>query len=286
MTRITGWSFPPARFKAIEINKAAETSQLTQLLIGEIPCLHFKNALSSQSCSDLLSAFLNSPGRRPRADGVPGDVIGFYHYGKTFSEYINEAGIHNRFVEEFLEQGGDPVERVLTLMRASLRRINSDAILRPALWASQESPKARALSWTSKGRFLLEPHEDVGQLDNPLQKGFEAQSARYGVVVAVNMYPSIPPGGGRLKIWNVIPDDTSRIRVGAQNTGYPYPLEELANLTAIEITPEPGSIVIMNGGLVHAVTGYEDLINLNTDIRLLINFFAGWINPTTMVHWV
>ena len=133
-----------------EVNEVASSYHVQQLLASQIPCIHITNAVSRENCSKLVAGFLASPGRRPRSDGVPGDVLGFYHYGKTYSQYQAEARINNQYVEHFLQQGGDPVEQIIDLFRESISEKDPDATIRPASWNNQQSAKARALSWTHR----------------------------------------------------------------------------------------------------------------------------------------
>jgi hypothetical protein len=257
--------------------------QLRGLVDGIVPIIHIKDGISAQHCSSLVHNFQHSHGKHPRIDGVPGDVLGAYHYGKTYDQYIAELEASNVYLQAFLEAGGNPVYRAIDSLRGAL--FDRNVTVRPATWNNKLAGTARALSWTSHGTFLLEPHDDVGQLTDPRQDGFEAQAAFDKIVIAVNLYPNVPAGGGTLRVWNIIPDRDARITFRTEHTGYPYPMAPLADVKSLDFAPATGSVVFMNGGLVHAVTGYTEGISQSTP-RLLINFFAGRIDDKTFVHWV
>jgi hypothetical protein len=283
MMTVNGRTIPAASFIVRDTSGFPSPSQLLDVVDGRIAAIHMRDAISSVQQRALILHFQNSPGTRPRTDGVPGRALGAYHYGKTYDEYAAGIDASEGFVDEFLLAGGDPVRSVLNSMQAALHARN--ITVRPAMWHSRHAARARALSWTGEGRFLLDPHEDISQLTEPAQEGFEVQRAFGRKVIAVNIYPNVPRGGGTLKVWNVIPDHDTRVKFGALHTGYPYPAESLTDSQSLEFAPASGSIVLMNGCLIHAVTGYSEGTSPHAP-RLLINFFMGDIDEHTMVHWV
>jgi hypothetical protein len=283
MMTVNGRTIPAASFIVCDTSGFPSPSQLLDVVDGRIAAIHMRDAISSAQRRALILQFQNSPGTHPRADEVPGCVLGADHYGKTYDTYMAGVDASEGFVDQFLLAGGDPVGSVLNSMQAALHARN--ITVRPARWRSRHAARARAVSWTGEGKFLLDPHEDVSQLTEPAQEGFEAQRAFGRKVIAVNIYPNVPRGGGALKVWNVIPDHDTRVKFGALHTGYPYPVESLNGIQSLEFSPASGSIVLMNGGLVHAVTGYSEGTSLH-EHRLLVNFFMGDIDEHTMVHWV
>jgi len=258
-------------------------SQLLDVIDGRTVGIHIRDAMSPAQQRALVSHFQNSPGTRPRSDGVPGRVLGAYHYGKTYGEYIRQVDASKEFVDRFLLAGGDPVAEVLYSVQEAVRVRNMH--VRPAMWRNHRAGRARALSWSGEGEFLLDPHEDISQLTEPIQEGFEVQQSFGRRVIAVNIYPNVPRGGGTLRIWNIIPNHDTRVRFGVQHTGYPYPTESLTDIESLEFAPASGSIVLMDGALIHAVTGYGEGTS-SREPRLLVNFFMGEIDRQTMVHWV
>jgi hypothetical protein len=283
MMAVNGRTIPAASFIVRDTSGFPPPSQLLDVVDGRIAAIHMRDAISSAQRRALILHFQNSPGTCPRADGVPGRVLGAYQYGKTYDEYVADVDASEGFVDQFLLAGGDPVGSILHSMQAALHARN--ITVRPAMWRSRHAARARAVSWTGEGKFLLDPHEDISQLTEPAQEGFEVQRAFGRKVIAVNIYPSVPRGGGTLKVWNIIPDHDTRVKFGALHTGYPYPVESLTDIQSLEFAPASGSIVLMNGGLMHAVTGYGEGTSPH-EPRLLVNFFMGDIDEHTMVHWV
>jgi hypothetical protein len=283
MMTVNGRTIPADSFIVRDTSGFPTPSQLLDVVDGRIAAIHMRDAISSAQRRALVLHFQNSPDTRPRADGVPGRVLGAYHYGKTYDEYAASVDTSEGFIDQFLLAGGDPVGSVLHSMQAALRTRN--VTVRPAMWRSRQAARARAQSWTGEGRFLLDPHEDISQLTEPAQEGFEVQRTSGRKVIAVNIYPNVPRGGGTLKVWNIIPDHDTRVKFGTLRTGYPYPVESLMDSHSLEFAPASGSIVLMNGGLIHAVTGYGEGTSPR-EPRLLVNFFMGDIGDHTMVHWV
>jgi hypothetical protein len=283
MTAISGTSFLAKLFAIRNTGGSALHSDLLDLVNGTIPIIYVSNALESSQCRELVRQFKCNAGKRPRSDGVPGYVLGAYHYGKTYQEYTSQIDSSERYVNEFLQAGGDPVSTVIGWLQTALQ--SQKVTIRAATWHSRRVATARALSWTASGRFLLEPHEDIGQLSDPRQSGFEPQKTFGKTVIAVNLYLNVPLGGGALRIWNICPDDNARIAFDTQHKGYPYPVEALAEVSSLDLTPATGSVVLMNGGLIHAVTGYDKAIGQD-DPRLIVNFFMGCLDEKTIVHWV
>jgi hypothetical protein len=144
----------------------------------------------------------------------------------------------------------------------------------------------RMSSWEGHGTYALEPHEDVGQLKDPQQDGFEAQRVADHTVVAVNIYPVVPREGGVLRVWNHTPDDVARKSLGVAHSGYPYPSNLLRECTSLDVELEAGDLVLMNGEMVHAVTApIPDEVS-TSPARLSMNFFLGYMNRDTIVYWV
>ncbi|MEV2241728.1 hypothetical protein [Micromonospora sp. NPDC049891] len=268
-------------FVAVEA-QTLESEQLLRVLEGRLAVLLVRHALSPSEASIITDRFWSSPGRQPRPDGVAGFYVGAYQYGKSFERYRAEIAASNEYVKMLFAGVQDPVALVIGQMRAA---VGQDAEVRKARWRDLDAAYARALAWTAEGHYLLAPHDDLGQLSQPEQKDFEIQKARRNTVVAVNIYPKVPKPGGDLRFWNLIPDDSSRLALGIEHTGYPYPPEALEQLPYLDVSVETGDIAIANGGLIHAVGGY----GMDADRageRLIINFFLGHVTPRTVVHWV
>lgn len=284
MTVLVGNKYSSSEFYLHDVPRDNLGDHLLSVLNGKIPAMLVRDALAPRTCSSLVASFESSPCRRPRGDGVSGFVLGAYHYGQTFEAYASDIAATAACVRDFLNAGGNPVEELLQLIRVTLRP--NGVNLRPARWRNINAALARALSWTASGSYMLDPHDDVGQLTDSRQYGFEAQSVSSNTVVAVNFYPRVPPGGGILRVWNIAPTQESRELLNIATTGYPIPPSYLNATEYIDIDVSSGSLVMMNGALVHAVTGYQEHTPYKDEGRLIINFFMGYSDPTTVVHWV
>jgi hypothetical protein len=280
---VTGTSMAPGDFRLVRAAGVLRHQDILDLLDSTLAAVLVTDALSSALCDELSTRFWNSKGRRPRPDGVEGYYLGAYHFGKTFAQYMAAHDEAKQHWDELLKGLDDPVNLVLNPVREALKERST--ILRPATWCGREVPFARFLSWPTQGEFLLEPHDDVGQLGDPRQADFEIQETASNVVLAVNIYPRVPQTGGLLRLWNILPDDDCRGRLGIEATGFPYPVSDLADFDHLDIPLESGSIAIINGGLIHAVTGYSTAGAVDRE-RLLINLFVGRLSPDTVVHWV
>jgi hypothetical protein len=278
---LTGERMEDAAFRIERSDREFPIESIRRVLDGELAGVYVADALSAETRAALLDRFRSSRSLIPRTDGVTGHYLGAYHYGQTFDHYMEAVERTQGDVVAFLGDEDNPVARVIGAVRAGLE---PSVAVRAARWNDRKGGIARALSWSSSGTYLLAPHDDVGQLTDPRQVGFEAQAAAAGEVIAVNIYPKVPKPGGDLRIWNLKPSADSRARLGIDHTGYPYPEAELEGLPFLDVAVESGGVLISNGGLVHGVTGYATP-DIGMD-RLLINFFVARTNQHTVLHWV
>jgi hypothetical protein len=134
--------------------------------------------------------------------------------------------------------------------------------------------------WNNVGTFLLEPHDDLAQVKDPIQSDFEIQQVDR--VMAVNIYASVPERSGQLQVWNVEPDDETRAELGLTNVGFPYPAELLTEYPSLTIAVETGDLCIGNGNLVHAVLRGNAA---SPRSRLLLTCFMGRNINDDLIWW-
>lgn len=282
--RITGGrSLSKEYFKLLEFSNCIDGDAIVALLTGKVAACIFRDAVPRATCDVLVRNFWRNPGRKERSDGVPGHFVGAYHYGKETAAYMREVCATKPDIDEFYSGVEDPSERVRSETKKALavKGIN----LRAAMHDGITAAGSRALCWTAPGKFLLDPHDDIAQLGDPVQSGFEIQAVRNHTVVAVNIYPHVHPRSGRyLQIWNIQPDDACRRRLNLQHTGYPYSEAHLAEIESMVVTVNTGDVCLFNGGQVHAVVGELDELRLH-ERRLLITFFMGLRDDSTAVWW-
>lgn len=252
---------------------------LRDLISGAVPAIRVSGFVSGADAEVLTRSFLLSPAVRERADGVSGKYLGAYHYRRTYEGYICQVGQTSAPLAEVLRSGGDPVARLNDVISHGLLT-SSTAENRPAMWRGSEVAIARMSAWLPSADYLLQAHDDVGQLRDPAQAGFEPQQLPDRGVFAANIYTSSPTEGGKLRLWNVLSDGQMRNDLGITSSGYPYPSTFLATHDFIDIQPQTGDLVVINGAIPHAVTLCEA-----DEPRVALNFFFGKLGES-IIRWV
>lgn len=272
---------PSADFRLVVCDHTHSPDAVRDLASGHIPAVLVEDVLTTGECEKLVARFWSHPERTAREDGVAGDYIGAYHYAKQRDAYLDEAARFHTAIDTLFAGISDPRKMIAD----ALARLPHRPQVRLASWAGRAASPARALSWNASGDYLLEPHDDVGQLHDPLQEGFEIQQTAERPLLAVNIYPHVPPGGGLLRLWNFRPTQADRRKLAIERTGYPYPQQILAGLEYFDIPVRTGTMAIIDGRFVHAVTAYKKTVT-GPENRLLINTFYGQLDSGNFVYWV
>lgn len=275
---ITGVALPAEQFRVQESEGHVEIYWVNKLLSGQLAAYRVRDFLSVQDRLRLVQNFWNSTARTPRygegEDGVEGYFIGASHIEKSTQAYLDEVQAYRHSLLELCQDTTDPLAR----MRDELR--NGAMNIRAATYKGRMAGDAKAVYWNNTGEFLLLPHDDLAQLIDPQQNGFEIQHVEH--VIAANFYAEMPVSGGQLKVWNIEPDNVSRQQLGLEYSGFPYPPTLLQDHAALVITVEPGDLVLLNGNLIHAVLGGSDTCARH---RLLVTCFMGRLPTTELVWW-
>lgn len=150
---------------------------------------------------------------------------------------------------------------------------------RPAEAQGRPAGTMKMVAWNGVGKFLLLPHDDVAQLTDARQAGFEIHEVRQ--VVALNSYLRMPHCGGGLRVWNIAPTIAVKDALGLAESGYPHPQDCLSGIESVTIEPKAGDIVLLNGNLVHAVEGAE----ASSGERLLLTCFMGRTRAGNVIWW-
>ena len=270
---VTGISLKSEQFR-IDVAVGKPTWRIREIAQGKALGQLVKGYLSPEQCKVITDNFGASLALRARENGVAGQTVGVDLYRATPNEY-GTAVLDNRAAVDRLFVGAVPVPSQL---RADIQRIMpAGTVVRPAAHNGIDFNHVRAVRWTDAGSHALKCHDDWAQLKDPAQSSLE--TAKILWPVAFNVYPAVAHLGGELEVYNIAPDQRARTRLGIEWTGYPYPVELLAPFDKLVIKPDPGDLLILSGRFVHGVRGIEG------GVRILLNHFGGFIDPTTFVTW-
>ncbi|HEY6804838.1 MAG TPA: hypothetical protein VI306_14785 [Pyrinomonadaceae bacterium] len=276
--RITGTSLPESAFRIHEANGPVDIAAVREVLSGNLAAYHVHDFISSEVCEQIMANFWTSSSRVPRygegEDGVEAYLIGASHYGKPTLTYLQEALACKNGVDGLYVDAINPVNAFRDTLRAS------GMTVRAATLDGLPAGDSKAVYWNNVGTFLLEPHDDLAQVKDPVQADFEIQEVSR--VMAVNIYAAVAEGSGQLKVWNVEPDDETRAELGLSNEGFPYPAEPLADFPSLLIEVRTGDLCVVNGNLVHAVVR-GDLTTPKR--RLLLTCFMGLNLSNELIWW-
>lgn len=248
------------------------------VLKGEISGLHVKAAFNSQVADQLTRNFFDNPGLKQREIGVLAQNIGASQYSAEAKDYFTESESTRGDIDHLLGPMVDPVRGLFEALR---RELDRDGIeLRLTRSPHGQANVCRASCWTGTDAYSLEPHDDVAQV---LTAGddYELTPVALNTVVAVNFYPSVPEGGGSLRVWDHKPTAQDRRAQGVETTGYPYSNAYLQGIDHHDLVLDAGDIVLLDGGFVHGVPKQLG----DGRPRLLLNGFAGFARPDLVLWW-
>jgi len=303
--RLTGVSLPEGRFRVHETHASVDIDAVFEVLRGNLAAYRIRGFVPPEECRRIVDNFWASPARVPRLgqgeDGVEGYFIGASHIEKTTREYLEEARAFEEAIEKLYAATGSPVSAfrralvsgsaapVASRLRQSRRPPVASRLwqsrrppvdVRPARFEGLSAGDSKAVYWNNPGHFLLQPHDDLAQLRDPMQKGFEIQRATR--VMAVNVYAQVPANSGQLQVWNIEPDDRSRSELNLTYSGFPYPPHVLEGYQSTIIPVETGDLLLLYGNLVHAV-----LRGATTSLknRLLLTCFMTRTSDRELLWW-
>jgi hypothetical protein len=279
--KITGAALSPEQFCVHETWLSVDVAKVLSVLRGELAAYRVRGFVPERECDVIVANFWASEDRVPRygegEDGVEGYLIGASHIEKTTDEYLREADESAAAVRRLYEGAVNPVDA----FRAQLAGQEPVTRVRAAMHGGRVAADSKAVCWNNTGTYLLLPHDDLAQLSDPRQAGFEIQAARR--VMAVNVYPQVPDGTGQIQLWNVEPDDASRTELGLRWSGYPYPAELLSEYPSIVVPVQAGDLCVINGNLVHAVLRGD--LSASARDRLLLTCFTALTDECEFIWW-
>ena len=277
--RITGTSLPQEVFRIEETSGPVDVSTVLQVLSGNLAAYHIRGFLAPDTCRRIVENFWASSARVPRygegEDGVEAYLIGASHYGKPTLTYLQEVLACKDAVDDLYAGTINPVAAFRNMIASE-----ANMTVRAGSHDGLPAGDTKAVYWNNIGTFLLEPHEDLAQVRDPIQADFEIQEVNR--VMAVNAYATVPEGSGQLRVWNVEPDDETRGHLGLSGVGYPYPPELLDEYPSVTLAVETGDLCVINGNLVHAVVRGITSVPKS---RLLLTCFTGLNSSNELIWW-
>ena len=274
--QITGTSLTDDAFRVHETDGPVDVSTVFEVLNGNLAAYLVRGFVPLDVCRQIQENFWTSNGRVPRygdgEDGVEAYLIGASHYGKPTLMYLNEVLACKDAVESLYINTINPVATFRDMLASRIR-------VRAASFDGLPAGDCKAVLWNNFGTFLLEPHDDLAQVKDPIQADFEIQQAMR--VMAVNIYAAVPERSGQLKVWNVEPDDETRATLGLSDVGFPYPADLLEEFPSTIISVETGDLCVINGNLVHAVLRG----NATPKNRLLLTCFMARNLNNELIWW-
>jgi hypothetical protein len=275
--RLTGWSGSAQHFRFDEV-EGLRAEAVVAVLRGQVAGVVFRNLVPAGICAELARRFWSSSDRQQRGEEAPGYYLGAYHYHKTVGAYLDDCEATRRAVEEVLDLPGDPLDELHQGLSKALAQEGVE--FRLARHAGRSANRAILRSWHGQNRFALAPHEDLGQCTEPRQAEFEIQRTVGHTITALNM--CLENGEhGELVLWNLVPDEATRHRLGLHHTGSPYPLELLDEVESVRLPVSPGDVYLFNGAHIHAVEPESD----PQARRLTLSAILGFVDERTVVSW-
>jgi hypothetical protein len=275
--RISGTSLGAEAFRVHETASSVDVNTVFEVLNGNLAAYLVRGFVPPDVCRRVETNFWASTERVARygegEDGVEAYLIGASHYGKPTLTYLNEVLACKAAVESVHAGTINPVAAFRETLSSSIR-------VRAACLNGLPAGDCKAVYWNNVGPFLLEPHDDLAQVKDPIQADFEIQQVDR--VMAVNIYAAVPERSGQLQVWNIEPDDETRAELGLTNVGFPYPAELLTEYPSLTIAVETGDLCIANGNLVHAVLRGDAATPRS---RLLLTCFMGRNLNNELIWW-
>jgi hypothetical protein len=277
--RLTGSQGDSDYFRFREYSELSADPVL-DVLHGKVLGVIFRSVIDPEASRQLVERFWDSPARTLRIGEVcesQGYNLGAYHYHKPTEQYLRESAEVADHINRLLDVPNEPSKMFRRVLAERLAQDGAE--LRPSAKDGRSSCPLLMRHWTLGGKFALQPHEDASQCREPKQADFEIQRVLDHKVCAVNM--CLENGvGGRLVMWNIVPDDESKTKLGLYYSGSPYPVETLDGIESVWLDVRPGDIYVFNGEHVHGVES-----SVEGAKRTTLAWNMGFCDDRTVVMW-
>ena len=236
---------------------------------GELDVVVMRSALDDDTVQKLARAFDDAE-KRERPGPAPGLEVGVHHYGRPIESYLRQVGDERERKTGVFSPAFRPLHDLQARMAKSFAE-RAGVDFRIARHGNTEASPAVVRRWTELGEYALRPHDDIAQLEDPGQRGFEIQAVADARMVATNVYLRVA-GGGAVELWDV---PSQMLRENRPFPGFPYDPADLSGRRLVEVGA--GDIVALYGGIVHGVRASKE--------RVVASFFSGHVGPGTIVYW-
>lgn len=238
-----------------------------------------RKAISTETTRRFAANFWQALDRRGSSRSSDGIVdvlqIGATQYKHSSTDYLDQC-IAARPAVNSLFDGISATDRSRILGSHWLERAIEPLGYRiePARFKGLDVGECTARSWRNDGHFLLQPHEDEAQLSVARQDAFEIGSTTSLVawVCCIDV-----DQGGELILWDIAPDEETRIRYDVVATGYPYPASACDPWPRLEISFGPGDVLLFRANFLHAVGRV-------TGSRISVGRFFGALG-NRLIYW-
>ncbi|MDY8109276.1 hypothetical protein U0C82_08985 [Fulvimarina sp. 2208YS6-2-32] len=239
---------------------------------GEVDVIWLRGFVSPEICAAIAQRFDASDEAKPRADNVPGIMVGESHYFKSPDDYYQRCHDTVAAVEGLFE-GISPVREFYKQIADGL-----NLTIRPARHDGGEALHTRAIEWKDKSDddFLLQPHDDVSQVFCERNDNWEI--SEIGTLVAINFYARCEAGQGMLRVYDLRHSPEIAKQIGLECKGYPYPPEMIAGADLFDVPVASGDFAIINGALIHGVLK-------SNGGRIVLNSFIGDVSEREFIYW-
>ncbi len=274
---INGWSGDDTFFRFIETS-SINGEHATAVLEGKLAGVIFRNVVDKKVCETISGRFWEHPHRKRRNAEAPGFYIGALHWLTPLPKLMSEVSQAKAAIATILDVAREPISE----LNAAILDASKGSISGVRAAAYNNTPVCDRLirAWDGPGHFSLAPHEDESQTQWPDQQDFEIQEITNHPICAVNVCIE-NTNGGELHYWNIRPDKQTRLDLGVQFSGIPYPEEFLHGFQKKVISIRAGDVYLFNGSMLHAVASKT----ANHDRRTTLSCLAGLTNSRELIQW-